>query len=176
MSWVIPDSPDSDHPGSGSDSGPSWVASIVNAIGRKPILEFDGNYHRVGRLGRLLRSRRAARSGSSVATTQGGPGFRVPMIVVSPYARLNQSSQPGYISNVVYSFGSIIRFVEDTFDLGRLGTTDETTNSLGPEYGSQGGDMFNFNQSPRQFQAIGSKYSRSHFLHRKPSNQPVDTE
>jgi hypothetical protein len=108
--------------------------------------------------------------------TQGGPGFRVPLIVISPYTRLNQSSQPGYISNVRYSFGSIIRFVEDTFGLGRLGTTDETTNSLGPEYGSQGGDMFDFNQSPRPFQVISTKYSGSYFLHRPPSNKPVDTE
>jgi hypothetical protein len=107
---------------------------------------------------------------------QGGPGFRVPMLVVSPYSTETSSSQPGYVSNVTYEFGSIVRFVEDTFDLGRLGTTDETTNSIGPESGSQGGDMLNFNQPPRQFQSIGSKYSRSHFLHEKPSRVPVDTE
>jgi phospholipase C len=33
MSWVIPDAIDSDHPGYRSDKGPSWVASVVNAIG-----------------------------------------------------------------------------------------------------------------------------------------------
>ena len=33
VSWVIPDWADSDHPGNGSKSGPSWVASIVNAVG-----------------------------------------------------------------------------------------------------------------------------------------------
>ncbi len=172
MSWVIPDSPDSDHPGTGSDDGPSWVSSVVNAIGQSQywnstaiIIVWDdwgGFYDPV--------------APPLPRDTQGGPGFRVPLIVVSPYARLNQSSQPGYISNVYYSFGSIVRFVEDTFNLGRLGTTDATTNSLGPESGSQGGDMFNFNQSPRQFQTIGSKHSRSYFLHRAPSNKPVDTE
>jgi hypothetical protein len=36
--------------------------------------------------------------------------------------------------------------------------------------------MFNFSQSPRQFQSIGTKYSRSFFLHRKPSSIPPDTE
>jgi hypothetical protein len=172
MSWVIPDSTDSDHPGTGSDDGPSWVASVVNAIGQSQywnstaiIIVWDdwgGFYDPV--------------APPLPRDNQGGPGFRVPLIVVSPYTRLSQSSQPGYISNVQYSFGSIIRFVEDTFNLGRLGTTDATTNSLGPESGSQGGDMFDFNQSPRQFQAIGSKYSRSYFLHRPPSNKPVDTE
>ena len=177
MSWVVPDNANSDHPGSASDHGPSWVASIVNAIGESQywnstaiIVVWDdwgGFYDPVVPL---------CTSGSPCRDNQGGPGFRVPMIVISPYAPLNQSSQPGYISNEVYSFGSIIRFVEDTFDLGRLGTTDETTNSIGPENGSQGGDMFNFNQSPRRFQTIGSTYSRSFFLHQKPSNRPVDGE
>jgi hypothetical protein len=172
MSWVIPDSMDSDHPGNGADGGPSWVASVVNAIGESQywnstaiIIVWDdwGGFY------------------DSVAPplprdNQGGPGMRVPLLVASPYSRVGPGSKGGYVSDVPYSFGSIIRFVEDTFNLGRLGTTDETTNSLGPETGSQGGDMFDFSQSPRQFQAIGSKYSRSHFLHEKPSRRPVDTE
>jgi phospholipase C len=172
MNWVVPDSANSDHPGDGTDGGPSWVASIVNAIGESSywnstaiIVVWDdwGGFY------------------DSVAPplprdNQGGPGFRVPMLVVSPYSTETSSSQPGYVSNVTYEFGSIVRFIEDTFDLGRLGTTDETTNSIGPESGSQGGDMLNFNQPPRQFQSIGSKYSRSHFLHEKPSRVPVDTE
>jgi len=33
VSWVVPDNANSDHPGTGSDTGPSWVASIVNAVG-----------------------------------------------------------------------------------------------------------------------------------------------
>ncbi len=69
--------------------------------------------------------------------------FRVPMIVVSPYARETSSYQPGYISNTVYEFGSIIQFIEDTFSLGRLGTTDGTTNSMS--------DMFDFTQVPRSY-------------------------
>jgi phospholipase C len=172
MSWVVPDDADSDHPGNGSDTGPSWVASIVNAIGESQywnstaiVIVWDdwgGFYDPV--------------APPLPRDNQGGPGFRVPMLVVSAYSRVGQGSQGGYISNEVYSFGSIIRFVEDTFNLGRLGTTDETTNSLGPENGNQGGDMFDFTQSPRQFQPIGSKYSRSHFLHEKPSGLPVDTE
>ena len=163
MSWVIPDATNSDHPGSGGDKGPSWVASVVNAIGQSQywnstaiIVVWDdwgGFYDPVK---------------PPPHDNQGGPGFRVPMIVVSPYAREAAPSQPGYISNTVYEFGSIIRFIEDTFNLGRLGTTDETTNSIG--------DMFDFTQSPRPFQQIGSKYSRAFFLHQKPSREPVDTQ
>jgi phospholipase C len=33
VSWVIPTGQESDHPGGGKGLGPSWVASIVNAIG-----------------------------------------------------------------------------------------------------------------------------------------------
>ena len=33
VSWVIPDSVDSDHVGGGSTMGPEWVSSVVNAIG-----------------------------------------------------------------------------------------------------------------------------------------------
>jgi phospholipase C len=172
MSWVVPDNADSDHPGNGADYGPSWVASIVNAVGESQywnstaiILVWDdwgGFYDPV--------------APPLPRDNQGGPGFRVPMLVISPYSTVGQGSKGGYISNEIYSFGSIVRFIEDTFGLGRLGTTDETTNSLGPETGSQGGDMFDFTQSPHQFQSIGSKYSRSFFLHQKPSGIPPDTE
>ena len=34
VSWIMPNGANSDHPGSSSDTGPSWVASIVNAIGK----------------------------------------------------------------------------------------------------------------------------------------------
>jgi phospholipase C len=163
VSWVVPDRTNSDHPDNGTDTGPSWVASIVNAIGESQywdssaiIVVWDdwgGFYDPVK---------------PPPLDNQGGPGFRVPMIVVSPYARETSSSQPGYISNTVYEFGSIVQFIEDNFNLGRLGTTDGTSNSMD--------DMFNLYQSPRQFQPIGSKYSRSYFLHHKPSGLPVDTE
>ncbi|MBV8489983.1 MAG: hypothetical protein JO199_05570, partial [Candidatus Eremiobacteraeota bacterium] len=36
MNWVVPDWADSDHPAANSDTGPSWVSSVVNAIGKGP--------------------------------------------------------------------------------------------------------------------------------------------
>ena len=36
MSWVIPSGGPSDHAGITDGSGPSWVASVVNAIGNNP--------------------------------------------------------------------------------------------------------------------------------------------
>src|SRR6202042_3716549 len=34
VTWITPTDENSDHAGSGSNTGPSWVASLVNAIGK----------------------------------------------------------------------------------------------------------------------------------------------
>ncbi|HVA34163.1 MAG TPA: alkaline phosphatase family protein, partial [Candidatus Baltobacteraceae bacterium] len=110
MSWVMPDEANSDHPQSGSKTGPSWVASVVNAIGKSKywdstaiIIVWDdwgGWYDHVPppQLDWL------------------GLGGRVPMIVVSPYAR------PGHVAHTQYEFGSIIKYVEQTFGMPSLAT------------------------------------------------------
>jgi phospholipase C len=66
LSWVIPTGANSDHAGSNDGGGPSWVASIVNAIGNSSTCDNGSGYWRntahptyLGRLGRLVRSRRA---------------------------------------------------------------------------------------------------------------------
>ncbi|MGC1380264.1 MAG: alkaline phosphatase family protein, partial [Candidatus Baltobacteraceae bacterium] len=90
-----------------------------------------------------------------------GLGFRVPMIVVSPYAK------QGYVSHTQYEFGSVVRFVEDVWNLGRLGTTDTRAASID--------DVFDFSQQPRKFTKIQAKYSKQYFERQLPSNVPVDT-
>lgn len=165
MAWVIPDAKNSDHPEKGGvDDGPAWVASVVNAIGNSQywnntaiIITWDdwgGFFDPV--------------TPPLPRDDQGGPGLRVPLLVVSPYSKLGYGSQGGYISGTFYQFGSIIRYIEDNFNLGRLGTTDGTSNSIA--------DMLDYNQYPRQFQTIGSKHSKSFFLHQKPSGLPVDEQ
>jgi phospholipase C len=156
VSWVIPDGNNSDHSGiANSDTGPSWVASVVNAIGESKywnttaiIIVWDdwgGWYDHV----------------APPQLNYAGLGFRVPAIIVSPYTK------PGYVSHTQYQFGSIVRFVEDIWDLGRLGTTDGSSNSID--------DVFDFNQSPRPFVKIQSKYSQTFFEHQPASNIPPDT-
>jgi phospholipase C len=98
----------------------------------------------------------------------GGLGFRVPMLVISPYAREAVPGTPGYVSHTQYEFGSILKFVENVWGLGSLGTTDQRANSIV--------DSFDFTQPPRSFTAIPSKYSRSYFLHQPYSYKPVDSE
>ena len=159
VSWVIPDFVDSDHTNLGQDNGPDWVASVVNAIGESPywkstaivILwdDWGGFYDHI----------------PPPQLDYEGLGFRVPMIIVSPYAKRK------YVSHTQYEFGSLLKFIEETYALGSLGTTDVRANSIG--------DSFNFNQPPHRFNPIkllNSKHDRGYFLRRPPSNEPVDTQ
>jgi phospholipase C len=158
VSWVVPDFQNSDHPGGNTDTGPSWIAQVVNAIGQSPawkssaiIIVWDdwgGWYDHVRPPGALR---------------YGGLGFRVPMMVVSPYAKR------GYVSHNQYELGSIVRFVEDNWNLPRLGTTDTRAADFVD-------DFFDFSQQPRSFVPIGAKYSKEFFMHQRPSNRPVDDE
>jgi phospholipase C len=163
VSWLIPDNVNSDHPGSARDLGPEWVASVVNAIGQSQywdscavIVVWDdwGGFY--------------DHKPPPFFDHWGGLGFRVPLLIVSPYARMTSPSQPGYISHTQYEFGSVLKFIENVFNLGRLGTTDTRSNSIG--------DAFDFTQSPRAFVQIPSSRDRKYFEHQKPSYQPVDSE
>jgi phospholipase C len=53
-----------------------------------------------------------------------GYGFRVPGIIVSPYAR------SGTIDNTTYDFTSILKFIEDNWSLQPLTARDATANSI----------------------------------------------
>ena len=155
MSWLIPDADDSDHPGNTSDTGPSWIASVVNAIGQSKywdstvlIIVWDdwgGLYDNL----------------NPQQYPYGGLGFRVPALIVSAYAKQD------YISQTDYEFGSILKYVEQNWDLGSLGTSDKRATSII--------DCLDYSQKPRKFVAIPAKYSKEYFLRRPPSGLPVDT-
>lgn len=63
-----------------------------------------------------------------------GFGPRVPLLIVSPYAK------PGNISHTVYEFSSLLTFVETRWNLGALTDRDFNANDLF--------DSFNFQQDP----------------------------
>ncbi|HTU82554.1 MAG TPA: alkaline phosphatase family protein [Candidatus Acidoferrales bacterium] len=157
VAWVVPDYENSDHPGVGSkDTGPSWVASIVNAVGKSQywnstaivILwdDWGGFYDNV----------------KPVSLDYNGLGFRVPCIVVSPYAR------KGYVDHTQYEFGSILKFVEDNWGLGALPNQRASAVSIAP--------AFDLTAKPRPFKPVTAEYSQSFFMHQAPSDLPVDDE
>ncbi len=157
VSWVIPDFLNSDHPGATGDTGPSWVTQVINAIGKSPawqstaiIVVWDdwgGWYDHVAPPGPM---------------EFGGLGFRVPMLVVSPFAK------HGYVMHADYEFGSILKLIEENWSLPPLGTTDVRAASFL-------NDAFDFTR-PRSFEPLAAPYSQSYFEHQRPSNHPVDDE
>lgn len=165
VSWIIPDGSSSDHAADNNGSGPNWVAAIVNAIGQSQ--QYWGN------------------TAIIVAWDDWGGwydhmppptirnsyeyGLRVPLIVISAYAK------PAYISHVTHDFGSILKFVETAFSLGEIdpavGYADSRSDDLS--------DCFNFNQVPLVFTPIPpttSDQDANYFLNRKGTPTPPDDD
>jgi phospholipase C len=139
VSWVVPDGDWSDHPGTtGADGGPSFAAAIANAVGGKNndgtafptqcnywdntvvLITWDdwgGFYDDVDP------NPTGQNSGYSNGTGQQYVyGFRVPLLVVSKYAKQGYTSGPasnGTCLNTYYchDFGSILNFIEHAFNL-----------------------------------------------------------
>ncbi len=167
VAWITPEAPNSDHPAEFRivgkkkvpvDNGPSWVASIVNAIGKSKywdscaiVILWDdpGGFYDHAK--------------PPFQDNQGGLGFRLPMLIVSPY------TQP-HVEHTQYESASILKFIQDNWGLGVLpgATPDARAASIG--------NAFNFSQTPRPFHKIRSKYAESFFLNQPPSGLPVDTE
>jgi phospholipase C len=133
VSWVIPSLFDSDHPASGCDGGPRWITSVVNAIGTSQYWKHTAIIILWDDWGGWYDPAPPPQDNYTSL------GMRIPMILVSPYAK------PHNVSHTEYNYGSILRFVEDTFNLGSLGTTDASANSLA--------DSFDLTQAPNAFKA-----------------------
>jgi phospholipase C len=150
VSWVTPTWANSDHAGSGSKTGPSWVTSLVNVIGESKYWDstaififwddYGGWYDPV----------------APKYLDYDGLGLRIPMLIISPFAK------QGYVSHVHYEHGSILKFIEDQFGLGRLAKSDKR--AISPAK-----DAFDFTQAPRKFVQFQAPYGKQFFL-----NQPVD--
>ena len=163
VSWVTPSGQNSDHPAQSLGAqGPSWVASVVNAIGASSywsntaiIVTWDdwgGWYDHV------------APPIISNGTSWGSGyvyGFRVPLIVISPYAKAQ------YISHVRHDFGSILRLIEEVYRLHSLGYADAHADDLS--------DCFDFKQMPRVFKTIAAPLNAEYFQNdRRPPADPDD--
>ncbi|MGO8795277.1 MAG: alkaline phosphatase family protein [Candidatus Sulfotelmatobacter sp.] len=144
VSWVIPAGQFSDHAFSNTGCGPSWVTSIVNAIGASPywantviIITWDdwGGWYDHVPPPKIIDDGTSWGSGYVY-------GFRVPIMVISPYI-----AKSGYISHNTHDFGSILRYMEGTFSLPSLGFADAyALDDLS--------DFFNLSQTPIGFTTI----------------------
>jgi phospholipase C len=154
VSWVIPRGQNSDHPGGGTKGGPSWVAAVVNAIGESPLWattaifitwdDWGGWYDHV----------------APPIYNSYEYGFRVPLIVVSPYAKQK------YVSHATHDFGSILKFIETNFKLPSLGYADTRADDLS--------DCFDFTQTPTTFRPVLAPLDATYFLREK--SLPTDPD
>jgi phospholipase C len=129
VSWVFPSDKLSEHPPNNMTVGMDWVVNVINSIMKSPywnstaiILtwdEYGGFYDHV----------------APPQIDKYGLGFRVPAIIISPYAKT------GFIDHTQYSFESILKFIEWRFNLPPLTARDAHANNLL--------NAFDFSQKPR---------------------------
>jgi phospholipase C len=128
VTWIVPMLRDSEHPPQPLVEGMWYVTSLVNAVMQSPywkdsaiILTWDdygGFYDHV----------------QPPTVDAFGYGPRVPAIVISPYAKR------GYISHFPYDFTSVLKFIEERWNLGHLTARDDRANDMS--------DAFDFDQKP----------------------------
>jgi phospholipase C len=119
----------SEHPDQNVTVGQNFVVSLVNTVMQSPYWsstaifitwdDYGGWYDHV----------------APPQVDAAGLGFRVPLIVISPYAK------KGYIDHYLNDLTSILKFIETTFSLEPLTSRDENANLL---------EAFDFKQTPRE--------------------------
>jgi phospholipase C len=132
VTWIRPGALNSEHPAlSGVAAGADWTKAVVNAIGASPYWDrcaifityddFGGFYDHV----------------APPQVDEFGLGFRVPCIVLSPYAK------KGVVDKTTYEVSSILKFCEADFGLATMTARDGAAADFTA--------AFDFTQAPRPF-------------------------
>ncbi|MGC9992564.1 MAG: alkaline phosphatase family protein [Candidatus Cybelea sp.] len=156
LSWITPTCENSDHAGCGSKTGPAWVASLVNAIGKSKYWDSTAIFIFWDDYGGWYDPEPPAK------VDYDGLGIRIPMLIVSAYAKA------GYVSHTHYEHGSILKFVETTFGLASLSASDKRATA--PD------DAFDFNKPPRAFETIPAEHGIDYFMHQLPDYRLPDND
>lgn len=129
VSWIVTPGQYSEHPPSSVCVGENWTVQMLNALMQGPDWsstavfltwdDFGGFYDHV----------------VPQQIDSYGLGFRVPLLVISPYAKKD------YIDHTQYEFSSMLRFAEDILGLSQMTNRDKGANNM---LGA-----FDFTQSPR---------------------------
>ena len=185
MSWVNPTSPNSDHASINDGTGPQWVASVVNAIGQQPTCRTGENYWRDtaifitwddwgGWYDHVPPPAIQIQPASAPAWGDGYTlGLRVPLLVVSAY------TPSGTVDNTIHDGGSLLYFIEHTFNLGFIGNGNTAYDYYADYQAAARHDTLSgfFSLStPRPFVPIATALPAAYFRHLPLSNVPVDND
>jgi hypothetical protein len=138
---------ESDHPNfNGVSDGPQWLAYVLNAVVESPYWQNTAVVVTWDDWGGFYDNYQASpwpfhpkNNGYNNPDDPNEWGFRVPLIVISPYV-----TKRGYISAMQRSQGAILNFVEDVFSLRQNVLNGEDLANQGDDLG----DMFNFSNTP----------------------------
>ncbi len=129
VTWVTPRFELSEHPEYSFCHGQNWTVRVVNAIMSSPMWkdtaifitwdDYGGFYDHV----------------PPPQVDRFGFGIRVPLLVISPYAK------EGFIDHTRGEFSSVLRFIEDNWGLSQLTHRDRNADNLS--------EAFDFTQVPR---------------------------
>jgi phospholipase C len=165
VSFVTPPFGASDHGAELGAGGPAWVMSLYIALTENRPL-----YNSTAMLVTWDDSGGWYDHVAPPKDSFGPLGFRVPLIVISPYARAK-------VNHDVHTFGSILHYIENNWNLGNLGQTDAHSDDLS--------DMFNYKQKPippiakwGTFDAVKfeKKYSPAYWRNAARDTRPIDTD
>jgi phospholipase C len=157
FTWITPLCEDSDHVSCGGGYGPSWVAALVNVVGKSKFWKSTAIFVQWDDWGGMYdHVKPPYRDYDSL-------GFRVPLLVISPYAK------HGYVTHTQYETASVLRFAENLFGLDELAAADRRANS-------PAGDCFAFSKPPRPFVRIEAPKGRNFFLHQQSDDRAPDYE
>ena len=140
MTWITPTGADSDHPGNNSKSGPDWVAALVNAVGESRFWDSSIIFVLWDDWGGWFDP------ATPPYADYDGLGFRIPLIMISPYAKA------GVVTHSQYETTSVLRFAEDLFGVASLAAADRRASD--PAFDP----AFNFFASPRAFEPFQTGY------------------
>jgi len=145
VSWVTPSQASSDHPPASVHQGQAYVTALINAAMKSPDWRSTAIFLSWDDWGGFYDSAAPPRADGN------GYGFRVPAIIISPYAR------QGVVDHQVLSSDAYLKFIEDDF-LGGARLNPRTDGRPDPrpgvrENGPILGNLisdFNFSQRPRR--------------------------
>lgn len=124
FSWLVPPYNVSEHPPQSTCKGENWTVQQINAVENSPAWsstvivvtwdDYGGFYDHV----------------APQQVDKLGYGFRVPMLIISPYAYAAGNPANPHVDHTTLEFSSVLQLAENIFNLPSLGQRDVSAGNL----------------------------------------------